>query len=923
MKPVHLTMSAFGPYAGRVEVPFSELADHGLFLITGDTGAGKTTIFDGIIYALYGEASGKSREVSSMRSDFATPDTETFVELEFLFRGETYRIRRRPDYERPGKRDPAKRVKVPGEAEMCFPDGRVVTGIRQVTAAVETLLGIDRNQFSQIVMIAQGDFLRLLHANTNERREIFRKIFNTDKYLRVQNLLREEKNSLKTSYDEGVSSVLQYARQLTIPEDAAEAEEFSALRQEGDFYQTDRLAQLCRAGMELDRQQAEEQTVLADSLSGELGRLNQGIGSARQQAEQERQREAARQQLEMLRQRQDGLEAAHAAQSANAPALEALYRDILRRQDALPAYDALDSAVKAAEQIQAVFEQNMAELTALETAVGKLEEQQKKIAGELAGLVQAPVDLEKATAAYDFADRRIRALEELDRLHHTWQSAIVKARQGRQQYLKSQAEYDAADEIRKQLETRFLREQAGILAADLAEGTPCPVCGAVHHPALAVCSGDPPSQEAVEQARDRAASLGDSAHESSRRAAALEAERAAAEQNCLRQAEQTLGTCPPEEIATETARELETARFALKAQERRIRELEADCARQKTLEKQQAKQAEQLSRDQETLEQLRQTVQSRRIALTEAQAKADSIRPGLECSSRQEAERELEAIKTRHNAMRRAMEQAAQARDAGQTVIRETEATIAALDQALTGCEKADMAALENERTVLEQRQGTARQAASHRSARADANENLLRAIHKRREEMAGISDRYLVVERLSDTANGELKGRQRLAFESYMQAAYFDQIIDAANQRLGYMTSGRYELVRQTQGASLRGQSGLELDVMDHYTGKQRSVKTLSGGESFKASLSLALGLSDIVQQYAGGVEIDAMFVDEGFGSLDAESREQAIAILNGLTGGERMVGIISHVAEFRESIDAQIIITKGTGGSTIRLQK
>ena len=369
MKPVHLTMSAFGPYAGRVEVPFSELADHGLFLITGDTGAGKTTIFDGIIYALYGEASGKSREVSSMRSDFATPDTETFVELEFLFRGETYRIRRRPDYERPGKRDPAKRVKVPGEAEMCFPDGRVVTGIRQVTAAVETLLGIDRNQFSQIVMIAQGDFLRLLHANTNERREIFRKIFNTDKYLRVQTLLREEKNSLKTSYDEGVSSVLQYARQLTIPEDAAEAEEFSALRQEGDFYQTDRLAQLCRAGMELDRRLAEKQTVLADSLSGELGRLNQRIGSARQQAEQERQREAARQQLEMLRQRQDGLEAAHAAQSANAPALEALYRDILRRQDALPAYDALDSAVKAAEQIQAVFEQNMAELTALETAV--------------------------------------------------------------------------------------------------------------------------------------------------------------------------------------------------------------------------------------------------------------------------------------------------------------------------------------------------------------------------------------------------------------------------------------------------------------------------------------------------------------------------------------------------------------------------
>lgn len=923
MKPVHLTMSAFGPYAGRVEVPFSELADHGLFLITGDTGAGKTTIFDGIIYALYGEASGKSREVSSMRSDFATPDTETFVELEFLFRGETYRIRRRPDYERPGKRDPAKRVKVPGEAEMCFPDGRVVTGIRQVTAAVETLLGIDRNQFSQIVMIAQGDFLRLLHANTNERREIFRKIFNTDKYLRVQNLLREEKNSLKTSYDEGVSSVLQYARQLTIPEDAAEAEEFSALRQEGDFYQTDRLAQLCRAGMELDRRLAEKQTVLADSLSGELGRLNQRIGSARQQAEQERQRETARQQLETLRQRQDGLEAAHAAQSANAPALEALYRDILRRQDALPAYDALDAAVKAAEQIQAVFEQNMAELTALETAVGKLEEQQKKIAGELAGLVQAPVDLEKATAAYDFADRRIRALEELDRLHHTWQSAIVKARQGRQQYLKSQAEYDAADEIRKQLETRFLREQAGILAADLAEGTPCPVCGAVHHPALAVCSGDPPSQEAVEQARDRAASLGDSAHESSRRAAALEAERAAAEQNCLRQAEQTLGTCPPVEIAAETGRELETARSALKAQERRIRELEADCARQKTLEKQQEKQAEQLSRDQETLEQLRQTVQSRRIALTEAQAKADSIRTGLECSSRQEAEQELEAIKTRHNAMRRAMEQAAQARDAGQTAIRETEATIAALDQALTGCEKADMAALENERTVLEQRQGTARQAASHRSARADANENLLRAIHKRREEMAGISDRYLVVERLSDTANGELKGRQRLAFESYMQAAYFDQIIDAANQRLGYMTSGRYELMRQTQGASLRGQSGLELDVMDHYTGKQRSVKTLSGGESFKASLSLALGLSDIVQQYAGGVEIDAMFVDEGFGSLDAESREQAIAILNGLTGGERMVGIISHVAEFRESIDAQIIITKGTGGSTIRLQK
>lgn len=179
------------------------------------------------------------------------------------------------------------------------------------------------------------------------------------------------------------------------------------------------------------------------------------------------------------------------------------------------------------------------------------------------------------------------------------------------------------------------------------------------------------------------------------------------------------------------------------------------------------------------------------------------------------------------------------------------------------------------------------------------------------------------MMQNLSDTANGELKGRDRIAFESFIQAHYFEQIIAAANQRLNYMTSGRYELIRQTQSTSLRGQSGLELDVMDYYTGKQRSVKTLSGGESFKASLALALGLSDIVQQYAGGVEIDAMFVDEGFGSLDAESRQQAISILNGLSGDSRMVGIISHVAEFRENIDTQIVVSRGTRGSTIQIVK
>lgn len=922
MKPSKLTMSAFGPYAGRVEIPFADLIDQGLYLITGDTGAGKTTIFDGITYALYGESSGKSREIPSMRSDFASPDTETFVELEFLFRGETYKIRRSPDYERAKKRGKGT-TKVSGDAELTCPDGNVVTGIRPVTAKVEELLGIDRNQFSQIVMIAQGDFLRLLHANTSDRREIFRKIFNTDKYLILQARLKEESKKLREAYDDGIKGISQYAQQLSCGEDSSCVEMFRVLQAENDFHKIEQLVKLCEECCRED--EAEEKTLNSElkRLEAELSVLDQSIGRAEQyEANVLRHAEAAVK-LEQVILAQQELESRYLTAEETAPDRERLYHEIVRLQGLMPSYDGLETAAKEVRYLEKAYQDRCDEKLRAEKKIVEITAQIFRLREERESLTSAAVELEKKSGEYGTMIQRITGLRRLQEAYDQWQTENVRLSKLQNDYIIAQENYDAADKRRKELETGFLREQAGIMAAGLSEGTACPVCGSTHHPRLASCTDHAPTQEEVEEGKILAATMREVAFEKSRQAASQEAKMHAAENICLAQAEETLGQCAPDDISRESEAELERVEQRAAKLENLIKQLEQDCAREKQIAEKLMEFQEKQQKLEEEARSLNENVQSLHGKLCAAASREEMLQKGLEYSSKAEAMKVISEMQMQHRELEQELQEARKMREEGRNKIQEQQGILGALEQALDAEQTVALDELQQKKLELQEQQDMMEQKRTEIFSRCTANRRLLRGIEVLRVKLREISEEYLIWEKLSDTANGELKGKPRIAFESYIQGTYFDQVIAAANQRLNYMSSGRYELQRQQEATSLRGQAGLELDVMDYYTGKRRSVKTLSGGESFKASLALALGLSDIVQQYAGGVEIDAMFVDEGFGSLDAESREQAIAILKGMTGGNRLVGIISHVAEFRESIDTQIVITKGSGGSTVQLMK
>ncbi|MGM9612582.1 MAG: SbcC/MukB-like Walker B domain-containing protein, partial [Butyricicoccus sp.] len=471
-------------------------------------------------------------------------------------------------------------------------------------------------------------------------------------------------------------------------------------------------------------------------------------------------------------------------------------------------------------------------------------------------------------------------------------------------------------------ERAFLCEQAGILAATLAPGVPCPVCGAREHPAPAALSAGAVTEQQLEQARNAAAKAQKDASEASGKAASARAEAETRKNQLIQDVEKVLGAVPLDRLRGVLTDEIERAKAEgaalareVRTQTERAKTLEACAAERKQLDADAVRQTEALAALERTHSTCVQEQAARRAA-------AETLRARLAFESKKDAKTALQKDKTALSALEKALEAAETARRQGAEALAAHTAALETLRQQVPAGEPADLNALRAQYQTQDNARKALEAARAARYSRWDINETLLARLRTQGAALKKQEKTCLTLSRLSDTANGELAGRQKLAFENYILAFYFDQVIAAANERFHSMTSGQYRLVRRQEASGLRAQTGLELDVLDYYTGKQRSVRTLSGGESFKASLSLALGLSDVIQRAAGGVEIDAMFIDEGFGSLDEESLDQAMNILAGLSDGQRLVGIISHVAELRSRIDKKIVVTRGRAGSSLRME-
>lgn len=914
MRPLKLTIAGFGPYAGTQMLDFEKLGSSGLYLITGDTGAGKTTIFDAITFALFGEASGNNRDPSMLRSKYAKGDAPTYVELTFSYDGKNYTVRRSPKYERLKSRGIGTTTQI-ADAKLTYPDGRLLTKQGEVDAAIRDIIGLTREQFSQISMISQGDFRKLLQANTKERQEIFRDIFKTDFYVQLQNQLKERTGDIKKQREQANQSIQQYVSGVTCEEDSVCALDVQKAKN-GEMPVTGVVELI--------------QLLLAQDRQGELA-LEAAIAAAEKKLEQIT---ALLTQAEVYKTAESALanrtaeEAALAAElataatvwntaQANVPAQEKLQSKITEMRVQLSSYDELENYLAALSSAKK-------DLANAQAAKEKAAKDKESLTAEMAALRVEQKDLANIGAEMEKLAARRQQQEERKMQFADFLSGVEGLARERVKYRKKQENYLKAEEIASQLlreyeamDCAFLREQAGIMASGLIAGVPCPVCGATEHPLPAILAENAPTEADVKEAKakyDRA--------QGEKNKAGSEAQK---QKGIVETTEEVLAkeidSLIPEitlEDGIKAAKEQETVLAEqIEKLDTQITELEKKEKRKKELDAVLPKKEQRLSETEKTLT----SVTAEIAALTEkaksSESQINALRGKLAFPDKAAAEAEIASLQAEADRLHKNLKAAETAYNQCKERLAGVRGTIAQLCKQLEDGTDIDAEQLQEEKNgyTAQKSAATAKQKSVH--ARISANQNALEGISRQATEMEKLDKKYAWMKALSDTANGTVYGKDKMMLETYIQATYFERILARANIRLQKMSGGQYDLKRRVEADNKKSQSGLELDIIDHINATERSVNTLSGGEAFLASLALALGLSDEVQM-STGIRLDTLFVDEGFGSLDSDALSKAYNTLAGLTEGNRLVGIISHVAELKEKIDKQIVVKKEKTGES-----
>ena len=924
MKPLKLTMSAFGSYAGKNVIDFTG-QQQGIFLITGDTGAGKTTIFDAITYALYNQTSGGERNGNMMRSQYARPETETYVELEFLYRGQTYRVRRNPDYKitKTLKNGKIREQKVPHSVELTLPDGTVFPEKKNATdAKIIEILGLTADQFSQIVMIAQGDFLKLLYTKSDERKMIFSKLFRTDIYWKIQENLRRKSMEMDERIQEN-DRAFEQEKSRIIPLPESEELPLDEL--------VERLRERLKDALKeqnLRRANVEELNKKITKYE-EINKLFRSLEKIRQTGKELEARQAE------SKERRQQIENARKADKV----LVAEQQNLRQQQEVEQSAQAIAKMTETLANDQEMFE-------SLKTQLQESEAKQKR---EAADIQKKMLALEQSFPSYEALQN---ARSEEQQAKKVWEDlgktseesfhkkeagiAALKEQQKQQEQVVEQTKKNweqtslGASESAKHYEhmyEAFLKEQAGILAENLSAGCPCPVCGSTVHPDPAKLSDHAVTELEVEQAKKTRAA----AEEKRDLAyAAFEAEKTEKQKLAQAVEKEEADFVLAQTIAKQQRKEAEQNYVSLQKIAEQIREKLvypsfAEAKKQyAAMQKALAAAEQEIERKRQKVSELAEamnTLKGQKLAEEENQKTAKklaaktekeyaklleksgfvseetyhlAILPERSRSKLEREEKEYESQCLRQQSEQKLLEKQV----SGKTYTDTTELNeqLKAEKQALKEAEKTYMelhTTYENDRSVLQNC-----------------------AVYLEKGKKLESEDQ--VIKSLSKTANGRLSGSAKIDFETYIQRQYFKQIIHEANKRLLTMSNHQFILkLKEEANTGRKTNEGLDLSVYSLVTDSERDVKTLSGGESFLAALAMALGLSDIVERSAGAIHPDMMFIDEGFGSLDAQSRQQAIEVLAELAGDSRMVGIISHVTELKEQIDRKLVVSRTDKGS------
>lgn len=911
MRPIKLTLSAFGPYAQKTVLELDKLGTSGLYLITGDTGAGKTTIFDAIAYALYGEASGENREPSMFRSKYADADALTEVELVFSYANKIYTVKRNPEYERQKSRGEGMKTQK-AEAELRLPDGSVITKQREVNEKIREIIGIDRNQFLQIAMIAQGDFLKLLFAPTDERIKIFRKIFKTDLYEQLQENLKNEAKKLNDQRSQLESSISQYIDGIVADENSEIANAKS-----GGLLLGETIELLERLN-ESDKTREEELNGRISELEKQLEIINGNLGRIELCEKAKASLELAKNELSAERERFDILKKSLENAKSNAPEIDRISAEKAKAEAELARYDAVGQLEDEIERAKKTLLDKQNELAEREMLCHKNTENLEKLKEELKSLSDAGEQKQKLLGEREKAEDKKAKIKELENLIDEYCGKQKLLEKLREEYLKSSARSGSLTAVYEARNKAFLDEQAGIIAENLAVGQPCPVCGSLEHPRLAKKSENAPTEAQLKQSKLEMENAQKDAQIKSEACASEIAAAEALQKNIEKQTKSLWENVSLDNAGSAIDNDKERLNAELFRLNSAIANEEKRFARKTSLEKELPEKERALSELKSSIEAVKNDISGLRSVIDAKNAQLENDRKTLCFDSKKTAEENISELGKIVAEMKEELQKAETDFNASDKKIGELNSKIKSLEPQIIDVSGLDKDAQSEKKLEFTAEKKRAGEQYGIIHARLSANENALHGIRSKSANLDVLEKRFLWVKSLSDTANGTLSGKEKIMLETYIQMTYFDRIISRANLRLMIMTDGQYELKRRVESENKRSQSGLELDVIDHYNGTERSVKSLSGGESFKASLSLALGLSDEIQSSAGGVRLDTMFVDEGFGSLDEDSLDQAMRALSGLADGNRLVGIISHVGELKRRIDKQIVITKSKSGGS-----
>ncbi len=931
MKPLKLVISAFGPYFKKTEIDFSMIGSSGIYLITGDTGAGKTTIFEAICYALYGEtASGKDRNAAMLRNKRADDKTETYVELTFISDNKMYSVRRSPEYERETKKT---NHKATFELNYYQDDNITVyktkTNLSEGTAEIERIIGIDKTNFKKISMIAQGEFMDVIRVKTEERQKILTSVFNTEKFGELTLKLKEYRDDAKNRKDILGQKILNAAFTIICDSNSPYRHEIDNIKTSG--YITPAAAQelgkMLAEIIENDESNEKDAANRRDKLKEKTEENTKLLTIAANRAETEKQlsikaaeKTACEKAIPILEKAVEDLKDNPARAKEAGETAKVL-------ESRLDVYDELDKKEKALifrKNETAVKEKLLASKVSEKNGLTERKKETEEFLESLAGIES---EKEKINIEYMQTIELGKKLRNLEVRYKELDTAVMDHESKKLRCLSAEKEYKNAAAGYESLYTAYLSDMAGIIARDeLRENKPCPVCGSMVHPTPAAIRKDAPTKSQVDSAKKAA----DRCRSDFENAVSLSGVAASTKNKAAKEVCDLILTIfdkqtDPSDIESINRFKAEFEGH-MSACENKARTLQKN----KKVTEEKIKKKEQLEKSLKSLSaesdntdkeinELRVAIETGKTETVMLSEQCENIRKGLRFSSKDQAISEIDLKK---QLAEKLLSEFEKAQKEYENKKREIENITSAEKELKVQIEKmpvTDIVRLTQEKHELEEQTKALNYEDREIAARLGSNRKALNTIINTEKEYIKADSYFEHCEDLYKTASGEIRGSMRIKLESYVLSAYFDRVIKRANQRLRIMTDGRYSFERNETARDRRKSTGLDLDILDIESGKSRAVNSLSGGESFMAALALALGMSDEIQSQSGCIRLETMFIDEGFGSLDGEHLDKAVNALSDLTKGDCLIGIISHVEKLKELISKRIVVKKDKNNTTL----